>query len=278
MAGPSCCPHLRPARVNWVLIQASSAEHQYDSGMASRVCWNCEKDANQTLVGSPVRERGELGDSSIWTGFYVCDSCGHGSLGEVQVTHREVLNPAYNAQPKITTSMLDSTAMANIKNLFDSPQAEVRWLPEHVHGRRFDDVPNPIADAASEAYACYSIRSYRAAILLARSVVEAVAKDKGITTGSLSQKIDGLADGDHIRPLIKESAHEIRHLGNGMAHGDFIKPTEEDDALDVLEFMSAVLTEVYQLPAQVNARKATREARKAAAEAEKQREEADAQS
>jgi hypothetical protein len=241
---------------------ALRSAHQYDSGMASRVCWNCEKDANQTLVGSPVRERGEFGDSSVWTGFYTCDSCGHGSLGEVQVVHREVLISSYKAQPRITTAMLDTAALAN---LFNSPQAEVRWLPEHVHGRRFDDVPNPIADAASEAYACYSIRSYRAAILLARSVVEAVAKDKGITTGNLSQKIDKLADADHIRPLIKESAHEIRHLGNGMAHGDFIEPTEEDDALDVLEFMSAVLTEVYQLPAQVNARRSTREKRKAAA-------------
>ena len=233
--------------------------------MASRVCWNCEKDAHQALIGQPFRESAGLGDSNTWTGFYACDACAHGSVGQLRVNHWDVVSEHFAEENEVLAHMLDGNAQGRVRNFFDGEEADIEWFPLHVLGRKFDNVPNPIADAASEAYACYSIRSYRAAILLARSVVEAVAKDKGVTKGTLETKIDGLAAADHIRPLIKESAHEIRHLGNGMAHGDFIEPTEEDDAVDVLEFMSAVLTEVYQLPAQVNARRATREVRKAAA-------------
>ncbi|WHP18822.1 DUF4145 domain-containing protein [Cellulomonas sp. ES6] len=222
--------------------------------MASRVCWNCATDAHQTLLLDPVTERTSSRSPQrnyAWFGVFQCDQCGFVSIGMSSYGHGSV-NLAHHARARM-----------------DIPDAMLQWLPEHVLGRRFDDVPEWIADAASEAYACYSIRSYRAAILLARSVVEAVAKDKGIAKGQLADKIDALADAGHIRALIQASAHEIRHLGNEMAHGDFVEPTTAEDAEDVLDFMSVVLAEVYQLPAQVNARQATRVARKAAAEARK---------
>lgn len=96
---------------------------------------------------------------------------------------------------------------------------------------------------------------------MARSVVEAVAKDNGITTGALKSKIDKLESEKLIRPVIKDAAHEIRFLGNEMAHGDFVEPVEADEAEDVLNLMSAVLEDVYQIPARVNAQKAARLAR-----------------
>jgi hypothetical protein len=49
-----------------------------------------------------------------------------------------------------------------------------------------------VADAAREAYRCRSVGAHRAAVLLARSVVEASAKDRGVTTGGLLAKIDKL--------------------------------------------------------------------------------------
>ena len=234
--------------------------------MASRVCWNCEKDAHQTLKGDPFYAAGPVVDPTEWFGFFRCDFCGFGSIGQIDIERDEVQRSTAWRYDEAT---VDANVVNAVKTLLNHPDANVRWLPEHVLGRRFDDVPEWIADAASEAYACYSIRSYRAAILLARSVVEAVANDKGITTGNLAGKIDSLADAGHIRALIQSSAHEIRHLGNNMAHGDFVEPTTAEDADDVLDFMSVLLAEVYQLPAQVNARQSTRQARKAAVDARK---------
>ncbi|MBI9114298.1 DUF4145 domain-containing protein [Sanguibacter suaedae] len=134
----------------------------------------------------------------------------------------------------------------------------LEWHPSKVEGKQFPDVPEHIASAADEAYRCFSISALRAAILLGRSVVEATAKDKGIVKGTLATKINGLEAAGHIRPLIAETAHEIRFLGNDMAHGDFIEPVSDGQAADVLAFMDEVLNEVYQGPARVNARRAAR--------------------
>jgi hypothetical protein len=42
-------------------------------------------------------------------------------------------------------------------------------------------VPAKIAAAASEANDCMTVDAFRGALLLARSVIEAAAKDKGMT-------------------------------------------------------------------------------------------------
>ena len=135
------------------------------------------------------------------------------------------------------------------------------WWPKQVGGRHFPDVPEHIGQAADEAYRCYSIDAFRAAVLLARSVIEATAKDKDITRGQLVTKIDAMHKAELIRKVVKEGAHEVRHLGNNMAHGDFVEPVEQEESEEVLELMAEVLHDVYQQDARVNRRRAAREAR-----------------
>lgn len=62
--------------------------------------------------------------------------------------------------------------------------------PLDTRGKRYPDVPGEIAAAASEAHACMPVETYRGAVILARSVIEATAEDKGMTTGNLIAKID----------------------------------------------------------------------------------------
>jgi len=142
-----------------------------------------------------------------------------------------------------------------IVTVSDSDIIEI-W-PKHVGGKEFPDVPQHIASAADEAHRCFSIGSLRAAVLLARSVVEATAKEKGITRGTLANRIDEMADQNLVREYVKDGAHEVRHLGNDMAHGDFVLPVELSEAELVLALMDEVLGEVFQGPARVaNARAA----------------------
>ena len=99
---------------------------------------------------------------------------------------------------------------------------------------------------------------------MARSVIEATAKNKGIATGRLVDKIEELEKRSLIRPHIKDAAHEVRHLGNDMAHGDFIDPVTEEETAETLELMSEILNEVYQSPAKIGRRAAARAAKKTA--------------
>jgi hypothetical protein len=138
--------------------------------------------------------------------------------------------------------------------------------PTHVGGKQFPDVPTEIASTADEAHRCFSIHAYRAAMSMARAVVEATAKEKGITTGNLEGKIDELSARGFIRNDTKDAAHAVRLVGNDAAHGDVVAIiVDEGDAKDVLDLMDDILHEVFQSPAKVARVKANRAARKAAA-------------
>ncbi|WP_306903435.1 DUF4145 domain-containing protein [Arthrobacter pascens] len=138
----------------------------------------------------------------------------------------------------------------------------IHWTPESVGGRDFPDVPPHIAAAADEAFRDRSIGTLRSAILMARSVIEATCKDKGVIKGQLAAKIDEMSKQGLIRSFTQDAAHELRFLGNDMAHGDFVDPVDADDADAVLDVMAEILNEVYQGPARAGRMKAKREANK----------------
>ncbi|WP_210086996.1 DUF4145 domain-containing protein [Mycobacterium sp. OAE908] len=128
---------------------------------------------------------------------------------------------------------------------------ELRWRPSAIESRDYRDVPDHVAEAATEAYECHSCEHYRGAIMLARAVIEATAKDKGITTGTLYSKIEALAAGGLIRATIKDAAHGVRELGNEMAHGDFVDPISAEESKLVIHLMGEILNDVYQSPAAI---------------------------
>ncbi len=145
---------------------------------------------------------------------------------------------------------------------------KVQWIPQPprvIPLKVFPDVPTEIASAASEAYRCRQVcNANRAAIIMARCVIEATAKDRGITAGPLISKIDELHEQRLIRPDVRDGAHEIRQFGNDVAHGDFVRDARSEEADLVLALMDAVLGDVYQSPAQVARAKAAREQRREA--------------
>ena len=87
---------------------------------------------------------------------------------------------------------------------------------------------------------------------MARGVIEATAKEKGITTGNLFAKIDELHTQGLIREHIREAAHEVRLEGNDIAHADLMQlPISIDEASEVIQLVDELLVEVYQSPARV---------------------------
>ena len=92
-----------------------------------------------------------MGDSyqtdkdSIWAAFFKCDYCGYPNIA---------LMAAY------VDDGFDRFDANSVFSKNDGSQPFV-WLPDEPLGKEFEDVPQHIADAASEAYACFSIRSYR---------------------------------------------------------------------------------------------------------------------
>jgi hypothetical protein len=159
---------------------------------------------------------------------------------------QEVSATSGPARRTSSTAHVDATFARNA-----AIEDELEWWPKVGHVPAIDDVPDHIAAAAREAYSSASVGNNMAAILMARTVVEATAKAKGVTEGNLNAKINALRDKSLIRPAIAEQAHEIRFLGNEMAHGDIDEKPSSLDAEETLALMAEVLSEVFQGPAKL---------------------------
>ncbi|MCQ1579316.1 DUF4145 domain-containing protein [Streptomyces parvus] len=132
------------------------------------------------------------------------------------------------------------------------PRTSLEWEPTKIRRPAFPDVPKEIAATASEAHACLSIGAARGAVALARAVVEATAKAKGITVRNIAPKITAMRDQGIISPLTEQTSHQIRKDGNSIAHGDIGEESMPlDDAEAILHFMDTLLDEVFQRPAKL---------------------------
>lgn len=203
--------------------------------MPNTVCWICKATTGHTRI-TPARR---IGAENAF-GFPVRVSC---AAFECQVCGGISVAIA----PDQENGML-------LNDQFDRLTGDkFAWKPNPGSTLAYPDVPDHIAEAATEAYECGSEAHYRAAILLARAVIEATAKDKGIIKGNLCNKIDELANQNLIRPHIKDVAHGIRLFGNDMAHGDFVAPVSAEESRLIVELMGEILNEVYQSPAKLAA-------------------------
>ncbi|CAD5999328.1 DUF4145 domain-containing protein [Agreia sp. COWG] len=119
------------------------------------------------------------------------------------------------------------------------------WSPPAMRIVDTTFIPDGVAGYFKEAHDAFSVGAFRAVLLLVRSVIEATAKDRGIESGSLVQKINKLNDEGHIRRGTKDMAHALRILGNDMAHGDIDDVPTNEDADDALTIARFVLDDVY---------------------------------
>ncbi len=201
--------------------------------MPGRVCWYCKRNSNMQWVDG----RGAKLEHGYfdYQGVFSCDSCGHLSIATVRETTMNYQGLGYSVQ-----------------NLLTEYEGSIRWQPLTALGKDYRDVPPAIGAAASEVHQCLSIGAIRGAIAIARAVVEATAKDQGITKGNLQQKIDDLEAAGKIRPHTRDAAHEVRLDGNEIAHGDLASvPPDAAEAEEIVALMDEVLEEVYEGPARV---------------------------
>ncbi|MET8822320.1 MULTISPECIES: DUF4145 domain-containing protein [Streptomyces] len=194
--------------------------------MASTICGWCGDRTHMIMVMDPY----QLPHSTRWMTAFRCasETCQKLSIGWTTLaggTHERAASEAL-------------------------PLSQLAWEPTAVRRPEFPEVPHEIAETASEAHACLSIGAAKGAVALARAVVEATAKAKGITQRGIVAKIDALHTEGYISALTRDTSHQIREDGNSIAHGDIgDEAMTTDDAEAILRFMDALLHEVFQGPA-----------------------------
>lgn len=202
--------------------------------MFSNLCAFCEKNSHMTVKWG-IAESKTLAVRFAAT----CDNCQNVSVGRGLAS--ESFYPHNTTELSVVNSAVSSAAASG----------DIEWWPKIGETPEVIDVPEAISRAAREAYSSASVGNHMAAILMARTVVEATARNKGIRKGNLAGKIDELATQSFIRPAISEQAHEVRFAGNDMAHGDIDVEPGPTDSEEILALMAEVLAEVFQGPARL---------------------------
>lgn len=203
--------------------------------MSSRACGYCGVHAHFTPVGRTyiAYEDEQGGVPEYVQSNFQCAACGLVSLGTTDLFPGM---PGFREENKIGGEKRFWTLIG-----VDT------WLPGN-QGPTIQNLPPAVATASADAYKSYKSRVYTAAVLMARTTIEATAKHHGISKGTLLVKIDKLHNDGVILESTKLAAHAIRDLGNDMAHGDLEISIGRDEASDVVELMQLILREVFELP------------------------------
>ena len=230
-------------------IQGFSCDYDL---MPAANCAFCHVRSNMApqWAGPVPSKRESYGVSALKTSALAarCDNCGMLNLAIVQATYS--LGWGYNG------------AASEVIQALEDPRTQKAWYPKSVDKYEFPNVPEGIARCAEEAHQAADVHANMAAILMARTTVEATAKQHGIETNGLVSKINGLRDAGIIRARIADAAHAIRYLGNDMAHADVGERPSDEDVSDTLKLMDALLTEVFDITATTESILARRQERK----------------
>lgn len=133
----------------------------------------------------------------------------------------------------------------NIRELeFNSINSEISWTPKFIDKNAPDYVPIHIAGIIREMNSCFSHENNRMAISAARSILDALCKDKNISGKDLKDK---LSNSDlEILPNTRKQAQKIRMFGNDATHDNpaYYNLDNEDVEL-IVKITLKIVEEVY---------------------------------
>jgi uncharacterized protein DUF4145 len=143
----------------------------------------------------------------------------------------------------------------NKPTYFDS---EGRQTPGALYGGEVLDINDPsVSDLYNEARRCTGAGAYTSAVLSCRKLLMHIAVSKGAETGKkFIEYVQYLSDKNYIPPDAKNWVDHIRAKGNEANHE--ITIMREEDAKDLLSFIEMLLRIIYEFPANIRKKTATR--------------------
>jgi hypothetical protein len=127
---------------------------------------------------------------------------------------------------------------------------DFRTLPWPIETTSFPEHwPKDIGRYWMQARRGLERKDWDAAAVMARSAIQLALRYHGAVGSNLKQEIDDLAKKGLLPPVMQNWSHEVRELGNDGAHPTPPSAgTDPKDAKDVVEFLSTLLTMLYDLP------------------------------
>ncbi len=133
----------------------------------------------------------------------------------------------------------------------------MRVMPWPIDSKRepSENWPEGVKRFWIQAHDSLARENWDAANVMARSAVQFMVREKKAKKGVLKDQIDDLASKGNLHPLMKDWAEEVRILANESAHPEAPIPGDAtpQDSRDIVNFMDLLLTNLYDLPKQIEA-------------------------
>ena len=136
--------------------------------------------------------------------------------------------------------------------------AQVRTEPHDlqlypsVRSEAPDEYPPEVRDNFGEALRSLNGNNPKAAVIMARSALQAAMREQGAKGKTLKDEIDDLAN---IPTPLKDWAHELRDGGNLVAHPESGKTVETQDADELIALAESIFEYLYVVPNEVERRR-----------------------
>ena len=215
--------------------------------MASTICWHCHQLAQMVCPDENVNGTPYYGGQHIpafpdwrfsadtdWDKnksllIFSCVNCGFPNIAEVETSEAEC-TLGYDPEDHI-----------------------IRWLPIQPMGKVYANTPEDIASMASEVHKCHEIGADRAAVILARSVMEGiVAKQEEVPPKKkLYERIEDLKRAGKITSRTADAATAIRLCGNDYVH-NVLEQVDREYTEIVVQILDSVIDDLYSNPSLVS--------------------------
>ena len=140
------------------------------------------------------------------------------------------------------------------EHVFGSGLHGYRVLPWPLKLEKYPDYwPKTVGRYWLQAKRNLAGENWDAAIVMARSTLQAALRDQGTSGENLKKEIDELAETGVLPPIMKEWSTEVRQFGNRSAHPDPEQdPPSGQDARDLVNFLDFFLECTYSLPHRID--------------------------
>jgi hypothetical protein len=138
-----------------------------------------------------------------------------------------------------SASLVHRWEMVGAEGVPGAPEPEISIYPPRTcgkkHSKHFTMLPRTLSKLYNETIDAFNSGSMLLCTIGLRAMIEGVCIEKGLTTGRLEHKIDGLSAFFSNKTLI-DSLHGFRFAGNDAAHDlEAMYPSEASNAIEVME-------------------------------------------
>jgi len=194
-------------------------------------------------------------EQKVWTGGADCPHC-KAFANFVQAARVEAAPSISDASfPRAFYHLMQCQRCAGI--IFVVLDSENRILDQYPAMRTEAplECPQDVRDNYKEALGALNKGLWKAAVMMARSSLQAAMRGQGASGKNLQEEIDDLARRHVITPYLQEWAHEVRLGGNLVAHPEPGKRLGREDAEEIIDFADSLLHYMYVMPKRVEERR-----------------------